>query len=154
MDQSPVRTDLRFPGWTAPAAMAPDLVRSWKAFYRHIWSEYGVSPTFYRQLYLAQLGRCFVCRTAKGVHPDDPRGRGGRRLGVDHNHSIGNRIEAVRGLLCTGSVSANTCNRMIARYPADALERATALLTDPPAQRLRRMVNDQTGDADVTGVLT
>jgi hypothetical protein len=133
----PVET---FPGWEPPAGMHPDVVAGWRAFYRAEWDKYGVTPAFYRQMYLAQSGRCYICRRAKGINPDDPNGRGTRRLGVDHNHAMGNRIEAVRGLLCTGSLNANTCNRLIARYDAYALERAAKLLLDPPAQTLRAML--------------
>lgn len=149
-----MKTDETYPGWTAPPGMLPEVSRTWKAFYRHIWSYYEVSPLFYRQMYFAQLGRCYICRKAKGQHPDDPHGRGSRRLGVDHNHLIGNRLEAVRGLLCTGSVSANTCNRLIARYEHAQLARAASLLVDPPAQRLRFMVTDDMTDDQLKGSLT
>lgn len=138
--------------WTPPAGMLPAVVASWRAFYRHIATEYGMSARFYRALYLAQSGRCYVCRTAKGIHPDDPKGQGGRRLGVDHNHAIGNRIEAVRALVCTGSLSANTCNRLIGRYSADQLERAVEVLVEAPAQRLLA-AGDNMSDAALTGWL-
>ena len=139
--------------WQPPRGMLPEVVAAWRAFYRHIAAEYGMNPRFYRALYLAQSGRCFVCRTAKGIHPDDPKGRGGRRLGVDHNHAVGNRIEAVRALVCTGSLSANTCNRLIARYNAGQLERAVELLTTAPAQLLRS-AGDNFSDDELTGWLT
>jgi recombination endonuclease VII len=138
--------------WTPPEGMTPILVTGWRNFYRHAFMTYGVTPRFYRALYLAQSGRCFICRTARGMHPDDPKGGGGRRLGIDHNHLIGNRIEAVRGLLCTGSLSANTCNRLIARYDVSKLRRAVEMLHNPPAQRLIRM--DEMSDEALIGVLT
>jgi hypothetical protein len=140
--------------WNPPPGMLKPVVTSWRAFYRHIGREYRVTPRFYRALYLAQSGRCFVCQTARGMHPDDLKGGGGRRLGVDHNHLIGNRLEAVRALVCTGSLSANTCNRLIARYDLSALERAVVLLTEPPAQHLRRIVTDSMSDEYLTGLLT
>lgn len=140
--------------WKPPPDMLNPVAASWRAFYRTALATYGVTPAFYRQMYLAQSGRCYICRTAKGIHPDDPRGAGGRRLGIDHNHLLGNRIEAVRGLLCTGSLSANTCNRLIARYSAAQLERALGQLLDPPAQRLLRMIDVNTPDSIVTGLLT
>lgn len=139
--------------WTPPAGMLPAVAKSWRAFYLHIATEYGMSARLYRALYLAQFGRCFICRTAKGIHPDDPKGRGGRRLGIDHNHALGNRIEAVRALVCTGSLSANTCNRLIARYNAGQLERAVEVLTTAPAQTLLRAGDNMT-DAELTGWLT
>lgn len=140
--------------WKPPPGMATAVRDAWKAFYRRAYIEYGVTPVFYRQLYLAQSGRCYICRTAKGIHPDDPKGAGGRRLGIDHNHLLGHRIEAVRGLLCTGSLSANTCNRLIARYSPAQLERALQQLLAPPAQKLRGMVDENTPDSIVTGLLT
>jgi hypothetical protein len=83
---------------------------------------YGVTPEQYRRLYLAQKGRCWICRKAKGIHPDDPRGTGSRRLGIDHNHVTG----AVRGLLCTGGDK--TCNRIIGWLNAYQLRRAASYL--------------------------
>lgn len=98
--------------------MKPAVVASWRAFYRNALATYGIEPRDYRLLYLAQRGRCWICRKAKGVHPDDPAGRGGRRLGVDHDHLT----EAVRGLLCTGGDK--TCNRIIGWLGPEALQRA------------------------------
>ena len=108
--------------WTPPAGMKPQLVAEWRAFYRSIMIRYNMTPARYRQLYLLQKGRCAICRTATGKHPDDPNGRGGRRLGVDHNHVTG----AVRGLLCTGGDK--TCNRIIGWLNTPALRRAADYL--------------------------
>jgi hypothetical protein len=110
--------------WSPPEGMAALDVTAWRTFYSRILDAYGVTPADYRLLYVAQKGRCWICRTAKGIHPDDPKARGSRRLGVDHDHLTG----AVRGLLCTGSLSANTCNRLIGRYGAGALRRAADYL--------------------------
>lgn len=144
--------------WVGPEDMLPEVRVSWRAFYGTIYLKYGVTPKFYRALYLAQSGRCYVCRIAKGLHPDDPKGKGGRRLGVDHNHAIGEgRIEAVRALVCTGSLSANTCNRLIARYDVAQLQRAVQVLTRAPAQELLRMIDLgewSATDEEVTGWLT
>lgn len=83
---------------------------------------YGITPDEYRVLYYAQGGKCFVCRKASGK---------ARRLGVDHDHLTGE----VRALVCTGSLSAMTCNRLIAIYARDALLRAAAVLSEPPPAR-------------------
>lgn len=131
--------------------MPPDVVSSWRRFYRDAWTKYGVSPRFYRALYLAQSGRCYICRTARGIHPDDPKGNGSRRLGIDHNHLIGGKIEAVRALLCTGGD--RTCNRIIGWLGVDSLTRAIDVLVDPPAQRLLQ-AGDNTSPAELTGWLT
>lgn len=84
--------------------------------------KYGITPNEYRALYYAQGGKCYVCRNATGK---------ARRLGVDHDHLTGE----VRGLVCTGSINAMTCNRLIAIYNRDQLYRAAAMLTDPPPAR-------------------
>lgn len=142
--------------WTPPDGMAKSLVATWRAFYRTAFVNYGVTPEFYRQMYLAQSGRCYICRKAKGIHPDDPKGGGVRRLGIDHDHMMGNQIGAVRGLLCTGSLSANTCNRLIARYSAEQLHRAYVLLSAPPAQALRSYLagGGSNADKEIEGILT
>jgi hypothetical protein len=88
----------------------------------HVERTYGLKPIEYRALYAAQGGRCYVCRRAAGKS---------RRLGVDHDHLTGE----VRGLVCTGSLNANTCNRLIARYTRAQLLRAAEMLSDPPPAR-------------------
>lgn len=92
-------------------------------FLKHVERTYGLSAIGYRALYRAQGGRCYVCRRAAGK---------AKRLGVDHDHLTGE----IRGLVCTGSVSANTCNRLIARYNRAQLLRAAEMLSDPPPARV------------------
>lgn len=94
--------------------------------------KYGITEAEYRALYAAQGGRCYICRTATGR---------GRLLAVDHDHRCGaghpperGCRRCVRGLLCSGSQSANTCNRLIGIYGFDALVRAIEYLRDPPAR--------------------
>lgn len=130
--------------WTPPDGMEPQVRHEWAAFYRRAMTTYGVTPQQYRDLYVAQHGCCFVCRTAKGKNPDDPKGRGGRRLGVDHNHVTGR----VRALLCSGSTSANTCNRLIGRYDLNALRRAVQVLEEEPAQTVLGLPAEPTFVAD------
>lgn len=95
--------------------------------------KYGITSDEYRALYYAQGGACYVCRKATGRT---------RRLGVDHDHLTGE----VRGLVCTGSISAMTCNRLIAIYGREQLLRAVAMLSDPPPARaiLARMRSGET----------
>lgn len=140
--------------WEPPPGMHREVASAWRAFYGSIRRDFGVAPKLYRALYLAQSGRCYVCRIAKGIHPDDPKGYGNRRLGVDHNHAIGGgKIEAVRALVCTGSLSANTCNRLIARYDVGQLQRAIDVLAGAPAQRLFTSL-PTIPDGQLTGWLT
>jgi hypothetical protein len=117
--------------WDPPDGMPSPVVTRWRAFYRSALANYGMTPAEYRLLYVAQKGRCWICRTAKGVHPDDPKGAGGRRLGVDHDHRTGQ----VRGLLCTGGDK--TCNRIIGWLTAPQLQRAADYLRTPRAQPAR-----------------
>lgn len=97
-----------------------------KTFFWHIQRTYGLSEAGYRALYAAQGGRCYICRKATGK---------GRMLAVDHDHVTGE----VRGLLCSGSLSADTCNRLIAKYSRQALARAVAYMdpmVGPPARTI------------------
>jgi Recombination endonuclease VII len=114
-------------------------LREWQKFYTEISRKYGTparpfGEREYVALYVAQDGRCAICRRARGRDPREPLAYAGRkvkprRLGVDHNHFTG----LVRGLLCAGSLSANTCNRLVARYDPEALVRAVNYLAHPPA---------------------
>lgn len=140
------------PSWTRPEGMDANVARAWRAFYTSIRSKYGMSPAQYRALYLAQLGRCYGCWDKRGIHPDDPRGSGARRLSVDHNHAYGNRIEAVRGLLCgTGDLS---CNRILGalRDRPEALERLAHHLRAMPAQAVLTALNEERSDEEIQGM--
>lgn len=138
--------------WHPPADMSPLVRRDWATFYRAAYKAYGINPAQYRAIYLAQSGRCFICRTATGKHPDDPKGHGGRRLGVDHNHALGDRLQAVRGLLCTGGDK--TCNRIIGWLTVPALERARLYLASPPAPLVLSALAGGAQDTDLLGMVT
>jgi hypothetical protein len=119
--------------WTPPDGMRPGVARAWRNFYLKAESGqagYTATPWEYRMMYIAQKGRCWICRKAKGIHPDDPNGRGTRRLGWDHNHATG----AKRGLLCTGGD--RTCNRIIGWLDGAGLLRAGRYVMEPPARVL------------------
>lgn len=135
--------------WTPPAGMAQAKITQWRTFYSGIRAKYGITPAEYRLLYIAQQGRCAICRKARGIHPDDPRGAGTRRLGVDHNHALGPCREAVRGLLCSGGPS--TCNRIIGWLDRYALQRAADYLVKAPAQVVLYLVQAERDDAARTG---
>lgn len=131
-DARPWTTEL----WTPPLGMVAKDISAWRAFYRKALSGeagYTITPGQYRILYVAQKGRCAICRVAKGIHPDDPKARGTRRLGVDHNHLTGQ----VRGLLCTGGD--RTCNRIIGWLNQAGLQRAADYVKSPPASVLRKV---------------
>lgn len=139
--------------WTAPAGMQPVVRDAWRDFYRRAWNLYGITAEQYRAIYLAQQGRCFGCRAKRGIHPDDPAGRGSVRLAVDHNHAIGNRPQAVRALLCrTGDMS---CNRILGavRDSPLVLERLAATLRQAPAQIVLRALEEGLPEEHVVGML-
>lgn len=124
--------------WTPPDGMLPHVARAWREFYRKASSGvagYTATPEMYVGLYKAQLGRCFICQVARGIHPEDPKGRGSQRLGWDHNHATG----AVRGLLCTKGVW--SCNRIVGRFRdnAAAFKRGAQYLETPPAYVFTRV---------------
>lgn len=136
--------------------MAPRVVSAWREFYRKAASGksgYTATPEMYVILYKAQLGRCFICQSAKGINPEDPNGRGAQRLGWDHNHATG----AVRGLLCTkGEWS---CNRIVGRYrdKPEAFRRAVRYLEQPPAlvlAEVQRLVGDSATAEDKVAMAT
>lgn len=137
--------------WTPPPGMLRSVVIAWRAFYRRGLSGeagYTITPAQYRSLYVAQKGRCWICRKARGIHPDDPKGGGSRRLGVDHDHRTGE----VRGLLCSGGDK--TCNRIIGWLNSDALDRAAAYLCWRGAQPARVLaeLDAQVASAEAEGV--
>jgi hypothetical protein len=134
--------------WTPPEGMASLQVRAWRAFYNRALDVYNITPAQYRLLYVAQRGRCWICRTAKGIHPDDPKAAGRRRLGIDHDHVTG----AVRGLLCTGGDK--TCNRIIGWLDGASLERALRYLVSRGGQpaRVLEAMEWQVANAEAAGV--
>lgn len=101
---------------------------------------YGITAEQYEALFVAQEGRCYICRK-----------KSSQRLSVDHDHaccagptSCG---RCVRGLLCAPE---RGCNRSLVGYvdwigktPEGAVEaarRLVAYLEDPPARALLHRV--------------
>lgn len=85
---------------------------------KYLRKTYGISVDEWESLWTTQGSTCAIC----GAKPKIPV--------VDHNHTLGNVREAVRGLLC------KICNRALAHVKEDA-EFAQAVanyLADPPAQ--------------------
>lgn len=125
--------------WTPPEGMSATAIRSWRAFFAKAASGvagYTAGWEDYVILYRAQLGRCYICRRAKGINPDDPKAAGSQRLGWDHNHTTG----MLRGLLCTKGE--RSCNRIVGNFRdnPDAFRRGQAYLTSPPALVLMQAI--------------
>ena len=92
---------------------------------------YGITPEDYQALYIAQNGRCVLCRRVIGIN---------RRAAIDHDHSCqlcggtGCR-ECVRGLMD------NHCNREVLGWFRDDPIRFEAIveyLRNPPAKQILR----------------
>lgn len=82
---------------------------------RRTENTFGLTVQEYQALYVAQGGRCAVCRVATGR---------ARRLAVDHDHETG----IIRGLCCS------QCNYvLLGRFGPDAMRRALEYLENPPA---------------------
>jgi len=84
---------------------------------------YGLAPGDWEKLFVAQGGKCWICRRYKAK-------------AVDHDHSCCSGKTScgrcVRGLLC------GTCNGILGRW-RDAIEvllRAVEYLRNPPARRI------------------
>ena len=86
---------------------------------RRVQKVYGLKPGEYGQMYLAQGGKCAICRRADGST---------RRLSVDHDHRTG----LARILAC------RPCNDMLghARDDPEFFRRAIAALVSPTAKQL------------------
>jgi hypothetical protein len=76
---------------------------------RRLKRKYGITVKQYQMLLRFQNGRCAICQRP-------PRGR---RLAVDHDHSL-KGVDSVRGLLCYG------CNRF--RVSKNTLTSARAVV--------------------------
>lgn len=77
------------------------------------------------QLYVAQKGRCPICRKML----KHPLGTVGKRAAVDHDHKTGK----VRGLLCC-----YPCNYILGMYRdnIEMLANSASYLVHPPAQEV------------------
>ena len=95
---------------------------------RRLWDQHQMTTEQYQALYEAQGGVCYICGVATGKT---------KMLAVDHDHGCTaghdpkkSCPKCWRGLLC------GPCNfDLLGRYSPDALVRALAYLTNPPARR-------------------
>jgi hypothetical protein len=93
-----------------------------------LWKRYGLTPENYDALFVAQNGRCAICRTEERVRQraNSPI----QHLAVDHDARSG----AVRGLLCF------PCNRALGVVGDTlyGLQRFQRYLENPPAEDVLR----------------
>jgi hypothetical protein len=95
--------------------------KPWERYAKSL-RRFGLTPTEYVAIFTAQGGVCYVC----GAPPEDAK-----RLCIDHDHSMPEGRESVRGLLC------DPCNySRLPRFADDVamLMRTIEYLTNPPAQ--------------------
>lgn len=87
-------------------------------------TRYDLTADEYRELYVFQRGKCFICRKEPRLATD---------LAIDHDHETGE----VRGLLC------NLCNPGLGFFKDNpvALKQAAAYLRHPPAEALAKLRN-------------
>lgn len=93
---------------------------------KRVQETYGITGSEYEAILKAQDGKCAICQ-------QPPRSK---RLAVDHDHTLGNTREAVRGLLC------RRCNHRLLGSAHDATEilhRAIEYLTHPPAKTILKV---------------
>lgn len=86
---------------------------------RRVQRVYGLKPGQYGDIYIAQGGKCAICRWSKGLS---------KNLSVDHDHKTGK----VRGLLC------GPCNKFLGwvRDDPEAGRRIFEYLNHSPAAHL------------------
>ncbi|QDH91802.1 endonuclease VII [Mycobacterium phage Phrappuccino] len=95
---------------------------------KHVERTFSISGDDYWFLYEAQGGLCFVCRKAKGI---------ARRLAVDHEHGLCDDHPPDKGCpRCIRALLCSRCNDLIGWLSPEALFRAVAVLTRPPARKL------------------
>lgn len=103
--------------------------RSLVASEKYVEKVYGLPAEDYNLLFIAQGGRCYICRRGSK-----------KRLSVDHDHDLGcghppdqGCRDCVRCLLC------DWCNHQLlgrSHMDSDALRRAAEVLDDPPARKV------------------
>jgi hypothetical protein len=109
--------------------------RKARAHARRTETTFGISGDEYWALYEAQGRRCFICQWARGAT---------KRLAVDHDHKRCDSHLPEQGCRsCVRALLCGPCNQMIGRLGVDALERAIIVLTDPPAQKILGVSDDE-----------
>lgn len=100
--------------------------------------KYNLPPGGYDAIYVAQGGKCYICRRATGKS---------KNLSVDHSHAHcdyqGSCGDCVRCLACT------KCNRGVLGHLRDdpeALRRAIEVVTRLPAQDVLRVLRSAGSD--------
>lgn len=98
--------------------------KPWASYAQNL-RRFGITPAEYVAMLRLQGNACYVCGAAPGA----------KRLCIDHDHSIPDGREAVRGLLCA------ECNySRLPRFAEDVamLSRAVDYLASPPAHDVLR----------------
>jgi hypothetical protein len=104
--------------------------RKTRAHELHVEKNFGLTAAERKAILDSQDGVCFVCRRTR----DDRK----RHLATDHDHDkCADHAPEIGCRNCVRCLACLTCNRVIlGRYDVEALKRAIAVLTDPPAQKV------------------
>jgi recombination endonuclease VII len=105
--------------WCVTCRRARKKITKASKWAERLMSRFGMTAEEYRALYEAQGGRCYICRTARGIT---------KMLAVEHRHADG----LWRGLAC------GPCNWLLAKLGDDPAEfrRIADALEHPPAVAL------------------
>jgi hypothetical protein len=104
--------------------------RPWAGYAKSL-RRFGLTPTDYLAILDAQGGTCYICATPPN----------GKRLCIDHDHSLPDGRDAVRGLLC------DECNyNRLPRFAENLamMRRAVEYLTEAPAQAILKAEGHRT----------
>lgn len=118
--------------WPGPRCkthwLAEQKRRKQNAHALHVARNYAITRDEYKMLYVAQGGRCYVCRKATGKT---------KHLAVDHDHGCLAGHPPEQGCrLCVRALLCSRCNRTIGFLDELALARAIDVLLYRPAQRV------------------
>lgn len=107
---------------------------------RRLEKNFEISAEIYWAIYEYQGGRCFGCGRATGKT---------KRLAVDHDHSCTAGHDPKSGCpLCIRALLCGPCNETLGRLDVAALQRLITVLTDPPAQKVIRVMMVMEGGND------
>lgn len=106
---------------------------------KRIEENYGIDSETYWAIYEAQGGKCAVCQVSTGKT---------KRLAVDHDHNCSENWNNKEGghdpkmgcRKCIRCLACGRCNQEVLIHPVEALQRAIEIRTDPPAQRVLKLL--------------
>lgn len=99
---------------------------------RHLKRRYGITLEEFDRLYEYQKGKCAICKAY--MPPFEPGSLYRTTVHVDHDHSISDKRQSVRGLLCGTKLG---CNYILGKVDSLYwLISALEYIIDPPAKEV------------------